>query len=435
MKKTRIIIFSIAILLIAAAAAVFVHPQRVFDWLPWKPYSFGLDIAGGTSLIYIADVSAIEPQLHASAMDGLRDVIERRVNLFGVAEPRIEVARSGEEWRLLVDLAGVKDVGAAIRMIGETPFLEFREETADGMFIATELTGRYLSRAEFAFDAYTREPVVDLQFNPEGARIFGEITERNVGRRVAIALLCPPDCEIDPVSGEQIDRVLTAPVVREVIHGGMAQISGGFNVDEARELARRLNQGALPVPVTLASQRTIGATLGAEALNQSVQAGIIGLLLVAGFMALFYRGAGLVAVLALGVYLVIVLAIFKLIPVTLTLAGIAGFILSIGMAVDANILIFERTREELRRGREMAVALREGFSRAWPSIRDSNVTTIISAIILFIFATSMIQGFALTLIIGVLVSMFSAITVTRLFLLALVGRSSSWWFGVKGSQL
>jgi protein-export membrane protein SecD len=432
MTKTRAIIISLAILIFAGTAAVFAYPQRVLEWFPWRPYSFGLDIAGGTSLIYIADVSDIDPALHSEAMDGLADVITRRVDIFGVLEPRIEVARSGEEWRLLVELAGIKDVREAIRMIGDTPFLEFREEIEANVFARTELTGRYLSRAEFGFDPQTREPVVNLQFNPEGARIFGEITERNVGERVAIVLLCPPDCEQDPVTGELVDRTLTAPVVREAIPGGTAQISGGFTVNEARELARRLNQGALPVPISLASQRTVGATLGEWALAQSANAGIIGFALVAIIMILLYRGAGIIAVLALIVYVVIILALFKLIPVTLTLAGIAGFILSIGMAVDANILIFERTKEELRRGRTMAVALREGFSRAWPSIRDSNITTIISAIVLYTFAPSLIKGFALTLIIGVLVSMFSAIVVTRLFLASAVRGSAIWWFGVKG---
>jgi preprotein translocase subunit SecD len=431
MPKSRAIFLSLIILIFAGFAALFALPQKMTGWFPWRPYLFGLDIAGGTSLVYSADVSGIEPRLHLDAMEGLREVIERRVNIFGVSEPRVEVAKSGGEWRLLVELAGIKDVNEAIKMIGETPFLEFREEGESGNFIPTELTGKYLARAEFAFDQRTYEPIVELQFNSEGAKLFGDITKRNIGKRVAIVLLCPPDCVEDPASGKLTDRVLTAPVVREVIPSGRAQISGGFTVTEARELARRLNQGALPVPITLVSQQTIGAILGEEALAKSVVAGLIGFALVAAFMMAFYRGSGAVAVVALCVYASLTLAIFKLIPVTLTLAGIAGFILSVGMAVDANILIFERTKEELRKGRDMAVALKEGFSRAWPSIRDSNITTIISSIVLYTFATSMLKGFALTLMIGVVISMFSSITVTRWFLLSTVRRSAGWWFGIK----
>ncbi len=258
-----------------------------------------------------------------------------------------------------------------------------------------------------------------LQFNQEGAKLFGEITSRNVGKPVAIFLDGGP---------------ISVPTVENAITDGRAQITGQFTFDEAKLLARRLNEGALPVPITLISQRSVGAILGEEALQNSVRAGAIGFLLVSLFMILYYRLSGVIAVAALLVYTAFVLAIFKLIPVTLTLAGIAGFVLSVGMAVDANILIFERTKEELRKGKALVASLADGFSRAWPSIRDSNITTIITSIVLYTFATSIIKGFALTLLIGVLVSMFSAIFVTRQFLRAFVPsseRAARWWFGVK----
>lgn len=422
------------IIVLALAAGLFVFPRFSF---PSKPFRLGLDIAGGTALTYRADLANVEAGQRAEAMAGLKDVVERRINLFGVEEPRIEVAKTPEEWRLVVELAGIKDINEAIRRIGDTPVLEFREERtkedtdailarqksgkdllADPQFKPTPLIGKYLDRAEVNFDS-TGKPVVSLSFNAEGSKLFSDLTSRNVGKRIAIYLLCPPDC----VEGSPPDRLLTAPVVREAIPSGKAQISGQFTLDEAKELARRLNEGALPVPITLIEQRTVGATLGQEALSKSIRAGILGFALVALFMIAYYRLYGFFAALALLIYSALVLAIFKIIPVTLTLPGIAGFILSIGMAVDANILIFERTKEELRQGKPRQVALAEGFGRAWPSIRDSNISTIITSIILYTFATSIVRGFALTLLIGVLVSMFSAIYVTRTFLLSFQGQT------------
>lgn len=424
--RNRARIATVVIILGATALAVFAYPSRLTGWFPWRPYSFGLDVAGGTELTYRANLSDVPAGAEADAMEGLRDVVERRVNVFGVREPLVETSRQGGEWRLIVELAGITDIRDAIAMIGATPLLEFRRECTEAeakaapgqefCFVPTELTGKFLSRAQMSFENTTGDPVVSLTFNPEGKKLFGEITKQNLGKILAIYLDGAP---------------VELPVVRDIITSGQAQISGNFTVKGAKQLARYLNEGALPVPVELISQRTVGATLGREALAFAVRAGASGFLLVAAFMLLFYRGAGICAVVALTVYTAIVLAIFKLMPVTLTLAGIAGFILSVGMAVDANILIFERTKEELRRGRAMPEALREGFVRAWTSIRDSNVTTIITSIVLFTFATSMIKGFALTLLIGVLVSMFSAITVTRTFLLGTVGRSPRWWFGVK----
>jgi len=404
----------------------FVYPQGVnkgIDWLgskhvpvgfhvPELPFRLGLDLLGGTHLVYQADLSKSENK--ADAMQGVRDVIERRVNYFGVAEPLVQI--SGED-RLIVELAGISDVTQAIKLIGETPFLEFKETKADTQAIIeaqqkgqrlgedplqpTGLNGRHLKRATVVFDQQTYQPQVSLELIDEGAKLFAEITKRNLGKIVAIVL-----------DGE----IISTPVVQSEITDGKAIISGKFTPQEAKLLATRLNSGALPVPITLVSQQTIGASLGAESLSKSLKAGVYGLMLVALFMILFYRLPGLVSVIALGVYVLIVLAIYKTVPVTLTLAGIAGFILSLGMAVDANVLIFARMREELQAGKSLRASMHEGFSRAWLSVRDSHVTTLIGAFVLYAFTTSIVKGFALTLGIGVLTSLFSAIVVTRTFL-------------------
>ncbi len=368
------------------------------------PYRFGLDIQGGTHLVYQADLSNTSAADYSSFMEAVRDVIERRVNLFGVAEPLVQVEKSGSEWRLIVELAGIKDIAAAIRLIGETPFLEFREEGKEG-FDPTPLTGRYVKRAAVDFDPTTYQPQVALELTDEGGKIFAELTKKNVGKRLAIYLDGAP---------------ISAPVVQEEITGGKAQITGNFTPQSAKELVGRLNAGALPVPITLIAQQSVGASLGEESLARSIQAGLWGFAAVVIFMILWYRLPGLLAVLALLLYIALVLAIFKLIPVTLTVAGIAGFILSIGMAVDANILIFERMKEELRHGRVLEEAVREGFGRAWTSIRDSNTSSLITAGILYWLGTGLVQGFALTLAIGILVSMFSAISVTRTLLIAVM---------------
>lgn len=390
------------------------------------PQRFGLDIQGGTHLVYSADLSNISSPAYSNSMEAVRDVIERRVNLFGVAEPVIQVEKSGSEWRLIVELAGIKDVGAAIKLIGETPYLEFREERSeeereeilaaqkkeerlfeDPYFISTSLTGRHIAKAAVDFDQTSFQPHVNLELTSEGAQIFGELTKRNVGKRIAIYLDGLP---------------ISAPVVQEEITDGRAVISGNFTPAVAKELVGRLNAGALPVPITLIAQQTVGASLGEESLDRSIRAGLIGFLAVALFMILWYRLPGVLSVLALCFYIAILLAIFKLIPVTLTVAGIAGFILSVGMAVDANVLIFERLKEELRYGKSFEEAIREGFGRAWTSIRDSNVSSLITSAILYWFGTSVVQGFALTLSIGILVSMFSAILVTRTLLIAVMTR-------------
>ncbi len=410
-----------------------------------RPYRLGLDLLGGTHLLYRADVSALAPPEREEATAGLRDVIERRVNLFGVAEPLVQVERHGEEWRLIVEIAGVKDISEAINIVGRTALLEFKElrpeltaeelgilnqailrsdrEVVDQYFVATGLTGRALRNARVDFLETAGQPYVIVDFNADGERQFEAITLRNVGKPLGIFL---------------DEELLTAPIVQEKISGS-AQITGRFTQREARNLLLQLKAGALPVPVTLIAEKRVGASLGEDTLELSLQAALYGFAAVSIFMLLWYRLPGAIAVLALFIYAAIVLSIFKLIPVTLTAAGIAGFILSIGMAVDANILIFERMREELLRGRDLAEAIGEGFSRAWTSIRDSNVSTIISAAILFWFGTSVVQGFALTLGIGVIISMLTAISVSRTFLLAVVTprlERARWLFlsGFTGNQ-
>ena len=432
-KKVRLA--AVAIFLLAIIAAVFVYPPvwnkmigTVNTFSPVAIPSFnktsfklGLDLAGGTRLVYVADVSGIKEDT-ASAMSGLRDVIERRVNLFGVSEPVIEVENAGSDWRLIAELAGVKDIAQAIALIGETPFLEFKEARGeidtekilkeqknkipeylamDPYFSETNLNGKYIKNAKVEFNQSTYQPEVSVQFDDDGAKIFEELTKKNVGKQLGIYLDGLP---------------ISAPVVREAISGGSAVISGKFTIDEAKKLTERLNAGALPVPIKLISQDSVGASLGQDSLNKSIMAGLIGFLAVVIFMILYYRFPGIVAVIALLIYAALVLALFKLIPVTLTLAGIAGFILSIGMAVDANILIFERMKEEFRVGKELNFAINDGFARAWPSIRDSNISTLITTLVLYYFTTSVVKGFALTLGIGVIVSMFSAIVTTRSFL-------------------
>ncbi|MFH1388314.1 MAG: protein translocase subunit SecD, partial [Patescibacteria group bacterium] len=284
-------------------------------------------------------------------------------------------------------------------------------------FSPTILTGRYLKGAELQFDQQTYQSQVSLEFDSEGAKIFEDLTRRNIGKRIAIYL---------------DGSVISAPNVQEAISGGKAQITGNFTLDEAKELVQRLNAGALPVPIDLINQQTIGASLGSISLDKSLKAGIFGFLAILLFIIFYYRLPGLIASLALVIYVILVLAIFKLISVTLTLAGIAGFILSIGMAVDANVLIFERFKEEFKSGKSLGGSIDEGFDRAWPAIRDGNISTMITCIILFIFATGLVKGFALTLGIGVLVSMFSAIIITKTFLRWFVGRKLEEWKKIWG---
>jgi len=425
MKTNKHLIFSGLLIVAFVLLAYFlVREQRPGAK---HPFRFGLDLVGGTELVYKADTSKVESV--GDAMDSLKQVIERRVNIFGVSEPLVQVENAGvisgnKDERLLVELPGVTDLNKAIALIGQTPILEFRlakpdaekiasttpNPTLDDLFVPTGLTGQYLSKATVEFDSNTQAPLVGLEFNSEGATKFAEITKINKGKVLAIVL---------------DGKVLSAPVIQDEITNGKAQINGSFTPDEVKELVRNLNYGALPVPITLASSQTIGASLGESALHSGVRAGEIGFLALALFLILWYRLPGLVAIVALVGYIILSLVVFALIPVTLTAAGLAGFILSIGMAVDANVLIFERTKEELKRGKTIHDALHEGFSRAWLSIRDSNISSIITAVVLFWLGTPAVKGFALTLGLGVLISMFTAISVSRTFLFAIAPKTSS----------
>ncbi|MCF7906896.1 protein translocase subunit SecD [Patescibacteria group bacterium] len=528
---------SFILIIVLAFLALMVDIPQLPEWVPghqWfsrQKVHLGLDLQGGTQLVYQTDTSNIPKEEKLSAVEGARNVVERRINIFGVTEPIIQIAKVENEWNLIVELPGIEDVSAAVEMIGETPILEFKEKapphelteeekqalaeynrqarvraedilsetlagedsfadlaqkysedagtnldggdlgwfprgmmipafeeavfdsslnsgeiipeiietsigyhiirktdekvtedgeveevkashilimtqseemiSQDGQWQYTGLTGKQLKRAMVTFAPQTGEPEVSLEFNSEGAKLFGEITGRNIGQPVAIFLDNYP---------------LSIPVVREKISTGEAVISGGFALNEAKELARRLSAGALPVPIKLVGQQNIGPSLGKISVQKSIVAGILGFFLICIFMLGFYKWRGVLAVSALIIYALIVLAIYKLIPVTLTLAGVAGFIISLGMAVDANILIFERIKDENRLGKNLAVAIDDGFSHAWTAIRDGNITTLIVCFILYHFGSGLVRGFGLTLGIGVLLSMFTAIVATKTFL-------------------
>lgn len=390
---------------------------------PWHPsisvgsfyrdlnIKLGLDLKGGTRLIYRAQLDPAAGQDPTEALAGVRDVIERRVNSFGVAEPLIQTNRVGDEYRVIVELAGVQDPEEAKKLIGQTPLLDFRKEgkapetSADnvdaligGSFEPTGLSGKNLKKALVEFDQVTGTPTISLEFDREGSDLFAKITKENMGKRIAIYLDGIP---------------ISAPVVQSEITNGKAVITGGFSLEEARGLVRNLNSGALPVPIELIGQSIIGPSLGKTAMEKSLFAGTVGLIAVVVWMILYYRLPGLVASIALVIYTILFLAIMKLVPVTLTLAGIAGFIMSIGMAVDANILIFERFRENIRAKKTIPFAFKEGFTEAWSSINASNVSSLLTGFVLYGFGTSIVRGFALTFVLGTIISMFSAITVSR----------------------
>ncbi|MDA2922089.1 protein translocase subunit SecD [Patescibacteria group bacterium AH-259-L07] len=542
-----IFIFVIAVL------SLLVDIPQLPSWIPGNAWfskqsiHLGLDLQGGTQLMFSADMSDIPSNQRTSAIEGVRDVIERRVNIFGVTEPVIQTAKVKDKWRLIIELPGVKDVNEAIGMIGETPILEFKEQGPDrdltqeekqrveeynqkakeraqdilgqalvegadfgtlakqysedpgskdqggdlgwfgkGVMIPefekavfedlavgeitkelvqsqfgyhiiyktderviqqeaevegegvegskieiepiievkashiliatlteeiakqsiaqwqyTGLTGKQLRTAFVSFNPQTNQPEISLEFNDEGAKLFGEITTRNVGKPVAIFLDNVP---------------LSIPHVREAITTGRAVITGDFSLVEARQLSQRLAAGALPVPITLISQQNVGPSLGKISVQKSFVAGILGFIIIVILMTSLYRFRGLLASVALFIYALIVMALFKLVPVTVTLAGVAGFILSLGMAVDANILIFERIKDEERLGKPLKAAIDDGISHAWTAIRDGNITTLIVCFILYEFGTGLVRGFGLTLGIGILVSMFTAIVVTKTFL-------------------
>lgn len=424
---------AVFVLIFAALIGYFVYASQ----LPGgsKPFRLGLDLSGGSRLIYQADVSKISSSEISSSMNALRDVVEKRVNTLGVSEPIVQtqeataISEDGAGYKLVVELPGITDVDEASRAIGATPVLEFKVATKDAvsqlqasttvqdmdatssakvflsLFQDTGLTGRMVEKALAQRNTTTNKPVVGLNFTNEGRDLFAKITREHVGDYIGIFL---------------DGQLLSYPVVNEEIPDGRAQITGTFTDDEVQTLVRNLNFGALPVPIKHISTQTIGPTLGQSAVNGGIMAGIVSFIIIGLFLIIWYRLPGFIATIALAVYTILMLALFKLIPVTLTAAGIAGFILSIGMAVDANILIFERMREELKSGRGIWDSMHEGFARAWLSIRDSNISSIITGVILFYFgSTSVIKGFALVFVIGVLVSMFTAITASRLFLYAI----------------
>jgi preprotein translocase subunit SecD len=425
----------IFIILLTLLAAYVVWPQQPGNYLPFgnaipgnpgihvgnfvrDGAKLGLDLQGGTQLTLQADLSQVPADQQTSAMQGVLNVISRRVNAYGVAEP--EIQQLGTD-RIIVQLPGLRDTEEAKKLIGQTAKLEFKEQDASGNWIPSTaeingqtvpLTGAYLvpGRQQVTFQGRAGLPEVAFQFNSDGASAFGQITQRLLGKPLGIFL-----------DGQQV----SAPTVQAVLTD--SGVITGLSLDAAKLLALQLNAGALPVPVTIQSESTVDATLGADSVHRSIVAGELALLVVILFMLLYYRLPGVAASGALIVYALLTMAIFKLVPVTLTLAGIAGFILSLGMAVDANILIFERMKEELRSGKTIAAAIRAGEDRAWPSIRDSNTSTLITCGVLYFFGqqfgATIIMGFALVLAIGVAVSLFSAIFVTRTFLELLLSRS------------
>jgi len=441
MKNPRSLLWLIVILTVIA---VFINLPSSFKFSigPIKDFSFnqadilskikinkkldfrkGLDLEGGTSITLRADMKEIPSGQRKEALNSAQVVIERRVNLFGVAEPIVQTSIAGDDYRVIVELPGITDLNEVKKLIGTTAQLTFWEEVGTQSakvatssanyplklppgYEKTDLSGNDLQKADVDFSQNTGEPQVLLTFSSDGARKFAEITKRVTGKRLAIAL--------DNI-------VIQNPTVNEPILGGSAEISGDFTIDDAKAVVTQLNAGALPVPLLTLQSHVIGPTLGLSSLQKSLFAGILGFLVIVIFMVVLYGTLGVIASIALILYTLFVLAIFKassLTPygVTLTLSGIAGFILSIGMAVDANILIFERMKEELRAGKTRKIAMELGFSRAWTSIRDSNISTLITSAVLYRFGTGTVRGFALVLALGVLVSMFSAIVVTKTLL-------------------
>ena len=394
--KNKIILFWLIVVITLSSAFVIYK----------KPTKLGLDLVGGSRLTLEAQTSATISKITPEIMDSLQYAIENRVNALGVGETTVQ--KIGDK-RLMIEIPNISDTSKAKEFLGETAELEFKRpngvgENGEIIWKSTGLTGKDLKKALVGSSPGNGEWVVSIEFNQEGAKKFAHLTRELVGQQMAIFF-----------NGE----LKSAPRVNEEITGGHAQITGGdggFEYQEVKNMVDLLNAGALPVGANIIEENSVGPTLGADSIQKSKVAGVIGLTLVMLFMILYYRAPGVISCLALIIYSLIVFAIFKIIPVTLTLAGIAGFILSIGMAVDANILIFERTKEELRAGRSLFTAINSGFERAFTSIFDSNMTTIITCAILYALGTGVVKGFALTLAIGVLVSMFSAITVTKNFM-------------------
>lgn len=415
MKNKIILFWAIVLIVIASIVTICVKPTKL-----------GLDLVGGSRLVIEAETTKNITTITPDVMSRLQFAIENRVNKLGVAETVVQ--QVGDK-RLLIEIPNVTDLKEAKAFLGETAQLVFKKEAVgpngEQTWEDVGLTGQDLSKSTLSTDS-SGQWVVSLEFNAEGSKKFAELTKNLVGKQMAIFF----DGELQ-----------SAPVIREPIYGGKAQISGGdsgFEYAEAERMVNLLNAGALPVPAKIVEENTVGPTLGADSIAKSKFAGALGLGFVMLFMVLVYRFPGLIADIALIIYSLILFALFKAIPVTLTLAGIAGFILSIGMAVDANILIFERMKEELKAGRNLFTAINSGFDRAFTSIFDSNMTTIITSIILYMLGSSIVKGFALTLAIGVVVSMFSAITITKNFMHLIFGTGELKYpalFGLKASEI
>lgn len=382
----------------------------------------GLDIQGGMEVVLKADMTDIATADQETAIESAKEVILRRVDLFGINEPTVTTSKTSADYRLLIDLPGVDDPDQALRLVGTTAQLDFRLQNPDlataesttsaiaffNQFEKTELTGKQLERALVQFDPQTNEPVIALEFDNEGRDLFAALTKDNVGQVLAIFL---------------DDYPIAMPKINSPILDGRAVMTGGFDLEEAKQTAIQLNAGALPIPIEIIEQRQLGASLGQEAVEKSVLAGLIGVGLVMSYMIMLYGWNGLIADLALMIYGVITIASYKLMGVTLTLPGIAGMLLTIGMAVDSNILIFERMKEELRLEKSWQRSMELGFGRAWDSIKDANIATIMTALVLinpldfsFLNTSGMVRGFGITLLIGVLTSLFTGVVVTRTFM-------------------
>lgn len=436
MKKSPHVLLWFIILLTVFSVLINLPSIGPLSFTKNLTFKKGLDLAGGTSITLKADMIGVDSAQRDKALEAVKSVIEQRTNYFGVSEPLVQTAVSGNDYRVIVELPGV-NINQAKSIIGTTAQLSFWEKssTSSASLIAsdkelevlvatqsgypvsvllalgtypnkTNLSGSDLKETSIGFDPNSGKPQVQLVFTSDGAKKFADITQRNVGRVVAIVL---------------DDQVIEAPVVNQPILTGNAVITGSFTTESANALSRSLNAGALPVPLLYLQQHGVDATLGSESLNKSLFAGGLGIIVIIIFMIMLYGKLGIVASISLILYTLFVLSIFKISSITpygitLTLSGIAGFILSVGMAVDANILIFERMKEERRLGRSWHESLELGFSRAWTSIRDSNIASLITSFVLYQYGTGTVRGFALTLAIGVLVSMFSAITVTRTLL-------------------
>ncbi len=379
---------------------------------------YGLDLAGGSSLVFDVDTSGLNSEELTTALESLKTNIERRINLFGVSETNIRIDKLQNQHRLQVDLPGIENTAEAIDLIGTTAQLSFFGVIDEDLFNQatssaklsesikdTNINGSHLKNSSVQINSRDSKPEVSLEFNDEGAKLFAQATKDYLDKRIIIFL---------------DNRILTAPIVNTVISEGKASISGDFTPQDAKELSIQLNAGSLPLPLNLVQQSQIGATLGHDSLNMGVFAGIVGLIVVFLFMIANYGKLGLIANLSLIIYGLITLTLYRLIPVTLTFPGIVGFILSVGMAVDSNILIFERIREEARRGKDWNIAMETAFGRAWDSIKDANTCTIITGFILFnpfnwsfLSTSGMVRGFAVTLILGIFISIFTGVYVTR----------------------